>query len=119
MPPEFSAFTEFPRPTHPGSVTFVGTDGTERTEPADQLPDWLKFAAGPDGQLVPVVLVVRVSNGQGFGLRSYGPAGRLLSVTLPVPPSPPTLSEVASRTATVRQRPADVRPAGSGVSGWF
>src|SRR5262249_22292624 len=40
--------------SHPGTVTFVGIDGTERTESAAQLPDWLKFAPGADGSPVPV-----------------------------------------------------------------
>lgn len=111
---DFSPRIQATRTSHPGSVTFVGSDGTQRTEPADQLPDWLKFAPTADGQLVPVVRVVRVSNGAGFGLRSYGPDGRLVAVTLPVPAAPPPHVEVA--------RPAPKRHANesaSEVSGWF
>lgn len=106
MFPEFFARTEFPRIAHPGTVTFVGTDGAEHAEPADQIPDWLKFAPGSDGLPVPVVRVVRVSNGSGFGLRSYGPDGRLLWVTLPATAAP---VEVAPR-----------RPARElATTGWF
>src|SRR5262249_35489950 len=117
MFPEFPGRAESPRIAHPGAVTFVGADGVERTEPADQLPDWLKFAPTADGRLVPVVLVVRVSNGTGFGLRSYGPDGKLLAVTLPVPPAPPGLPEVAKHAALHRP-PAPTEPAGE-ISGWF
>lgn len=89
MYPDFTA--------HPGTVTFVARDGSARTEPADRLPEWLKFAPTADGPRVAVVRVVH----SGTGVRSYAADGRLLSVTLPVPATP-----VAE---------ARVQPAG----GWF
>ncbi len=84
---------------HPGSVTFVNPDGSETVEPADALPDWVKFARGPLGRQTPVVLVARVRGGSGFLLRSYGTDGRLLAIT-------------ASPAGT------DV-PAPEAISGWF
>lgn len=66
---------------HPGQVTVVAPDGSETVQPASTLPDWMQFARGRDGNAVPVVLIARVRTGGGFTLRSYGPDGRLLSVT--------------------------------------
>lgn len=100
-------------PAHPGLVTFVGEDAIERTEPAEALPVWLKFATAADGSLVPVVRIVRVNGERGFALRSYGPNGRLIAVTLPVPTTPPQPSELPTR---MNVRSAE--PAGA-VSGWF
>jgi hypothetical protein len=87
MFPEFTARTEFPRSTHPGTVTFVGPDGEERVEKAEHLPDWLKFAPGTDGTPVPVVKVVRLAGDRAASLRSYGVDGQLLWVGLSVPPA--------------------------------
>lgn len=72
------------RPTHPGVVTFVGTDGVERTEPADRLPEWVAYAPAADGNAVPVVRVVRLKTDHGTALRSYAADGRLLWVGLTV-----------------------------------
>lgn len=82
---------QFPRIAHPGRVTIVAPDGSETVEPADALPDWVKFAPGRDGRPVPVVMIARVRTGAGFTLRSYGPDGRLVAVATspdgtPVPP---------------------------------
>lgn len=77
---------------HPGLVTVVGPDGSETVEPAASFPDWVKFARGPHGETLPVVLIARVRTGGGFTLRSYGPDGRLLAIaTSPdgVPTRPP------------------------------
>lgn len=108
MFPEHAARPSPPRPAHPGAVTFVAADGSERAEPADQLPDWLKFAPGADGTPVPVVRVVRTA----AGLRSYGPGGLLLSVTLPA---------VAPAVPSVPAGLAARRPAREPVAatGWF
>src|SRR5207248_6520498 len=62
---------------HPGSITFIDADGTERTEPADRLPDWVKFAPGSDGRAWPVVRVARVPAAGGYSVRSFGADGRL------------------------------------------
>ena len=124
MFPEFSARTEFPRTSHPGTVTFVGTDGTQRVEPADHIPDWLKFAPGPDGTPVPVVRVVRLQTDRGYSLRSYGADGHLLWVGLTVASTPPaqTLqldqSSAVTRAPQLRQPPAP-RPLANEPSGWF
>jgi hypothetical protein len=112
MFPEFTARTEFPRNAHPGTVTFVGPDGLVREESAEQIPDWLKFAPGADGRPVPVVRVVRLSGPAGYSLRSYGADGRLLWVTLPVPPAP--LSAPSAPPVT-----AEPALATAGASGWF
>lgn len=75
--------------THPGRVTVVGPDGTETVQPADNFPDWLKFARGRDGSPVPVVLIARVRTGGGYTLRSYGADGRLLAVATSPDGTPP------------------------------
>jgi len=116
-PPSFAA-----RPNHPGTVTFVEADGTERTEPADQIPDWLKFAPGPDGAPVPVVRIARVPGTRGYNLRSFGADGKLLWVTLMVPSVPPVVTEppyttpAPARTPLRRARAA--APAAE-PTGWF
>ena len=94
-------FTEFAN--HPGTVTFVAADGSEKVERADQMPDWVKFVSDVDGRAIPVVKIARVRGDGGFNLRSYGPDGRLLSVTL---------SAVSAPTAEVASRPV-------AVGGWF
>lgn len=94
-------FTEFAN--HPGTVTFVAPDGSEKVERADQMPDWVKFVPDADGRAIPVVKIARVRSDAGFNLRSYGPDGRLLSVTL---------SAVSAPTAEVESRPAV-------AGGWF
>lgn len=94
-------FTEFVN--HPGTVTFVGPDGSEKVERADQMPDWVKFFPDADGRAIPVVKIARVRSDAGFNLRSYGPDGRLLSVTF---------SAVSAPTAGVAPRPA-------AAGGWF
>jgi hypothetical protein len=67
--------------THPGRITVVAPDGTETVQTADTLPDWLKFARGSDGHLVPVVLITRARSRTGCIFRSYGPDGRLVAIT--------------------------------------
>lgn len=101
MLPEFTVRTEFPRAAHPGVVIFVGPDGSERTELADHIPDWLKFAPGADGAPIPVVRVVRLQSESGYSLRSYGADGRLLWVGLMVPPAPSAISEQSEELPTV------------------
>ena len=81
---------------HPGQVTVVGPDGSETVEPASTLPDWVKFARGPHGEQVPVVLIARVRTTGGYTLRSYGPDGRLLAVTISHDGSPVRPPETAS-----------------------
>jgi FAD/FMN-containing dehydrogenase len=119
MFPEFTARTEFPRAAHPGTVTFVGTDGGERVERADSLPDWLKFAPTPDGRLTPVVRVVRVADAHGVCLRSYGADGRLVWVTRSVPPTPPVRLAQPAEPSSVLAAAWDRAPVTAEPTGWF
>ena len=125
MFPEFASFPQATRTTHPGTITFVGTDGLQRVERAEHIPDWLKFAHGPDGALIPVVRIVQLHNEQGYTLRSYSDEGRLLWVGLTVPSAPPADPVVTRRPAPPRQsnpdHPAawDRAPFTSGSTGWF
>ena len=84
---------------HPGQVTVIEPDGSEKVELAASLPEWVKFARGPHGDQVPVVLIARIRSGGGFTLRSYGLDGRLLAIATSPDGSP-------------------VRPP-EAVSGWF
>lgn len=104
MSPEFAARPYPPQPAHPGTVTFVGPDGRPQAEPADRLPDWVKFVAGPDGAAVPVVRVERVDAAHGHSVRSYAADGRLVGVMVPVTPAPRTAFD---------------RPAAAEPTGWF
>ena len=81
---------------HPGQVTVVGPDGAETVEPAASLPDWVKFARGPHGEALPVVLIARVRSGGGFTLRSYGADGRLLAIATSPDGSPARPPEAVS-----------------------
>jgi hypothetical protein len=81
---------------HPGQITLVAPDGSETTQSADSLPDWMKFVRNASGQSVPVVLIARVRTGYGFTLRSYGPDGRLLAVTTSPDGSPVRPPEITS-----------------------
>ena len=122
MFPEFSAPTSAARPAHPGTVTFVDTDGTERTQPADEIPDWLKFAPGADGSPVPVVRIARVPGTRGSNLRSFGADGKLLWVTLMVPSNPPVVTEPTYATPSAIHHPPRRRPAPTPAAeptGWF
>ena len=123
MFPEFTARTEFPRFAHPGTVTFVGTDGVERVELADHLPDWLKFAPGEDGDAVPVVRVVRVAGDRGYSIRSFGTDGRLLWVGLAVSaaaPMQPAQSEHPRPTPRLAHLRQTRTPAlAAEPTGWF
>src|SRR5204862_7834563 len=114
MFPEFSSAAYAPRPAHPGTVTFVEADGTERTEPADQIPDWLKFAPGADGAPVPVVRITRVPGTRGYNLRSFGADGKLLWVTLMVPSVPPVVTE-PTKSAESPTPPPTLTPSGRWV----
>lgn len=123
MFPEFAARADYARPAHPGTVTFVGTDGQERVEAAESIPEWLKFAPGPDGSPLAVVRVVRLLSDRGYSLRSYGAAGQLLWVGLTVPSGPP--AAVAEPVTTPRATPtfptprATSSPYAAASTGWF
>lgn len=98
------------RPTHPGTVTFVGPNGRYQVESADRLPEAVAFAPGPDGSAVPVVRVVHPPAGAGYGSRSYAADGRLLRVSRIAPASRP--AEPAR--PVVRERALAAEP-----TGWF
>ena len=130
MYPEFANRSTLSLIAHPGTVTFVGPDGTERVERADQLPDWLKFAPDTNGATVPVVRVVRVVEGKGYSLRSYAADGQLVWVGTSVPVASPAEVEKQSITNTTArnsgtsrqpaQRPEPRRPlARTAPTGWF
>ena len=104
MLPESAGRSDRTQTPHPGTVTFVGPDGPPRTEPADRLPDWVKFMAGPDGAAVPVVRVERVDAAHGHSVRSYAADGRLVGVMVPV--------TLAPRAVAASPRPAE-------PTGWF
>jgi hypothetical protein len=110
----FPEFTHPARPTHPGVVTFVGTDGVERAEPADRLPEWLAYAPDADGQAVPVVRVVRLKTDRNTGFRSYAADGRLLWVGLTVTAAP--TEEFVTTPRPAAPRPAAAEPV---AAGWF
>ena len=82
--------------THPGRVTVVAPDGTETVQPAETLPDWMKFARGQDGQPVPIVLIARIRSRAGYIFRSYGPDGRLVAITASPGDSPVAPPEATS-----------------------
>lgn len=111
MFPEFSTPA---RPIHPGVVTFVGTDGVERPEPADRLPEWLAYAPDADGRAVPVVRVVRVKTDRSTGIRSYAADGRLLWVGVTVAAAPADEFVTTPRPAPARATSAECAPVG-----WF
>lgn len=70
------------RASHPGEIVFVDeTAGSERTEPAANVPDEVAFAV-VDGEPIPVVRVVAVTHGDKREIRSYGADGALLATTL-------------------------------------
>jgi hypothetical protein len=101
-------------------VTFVDTDGTERHEPADRIPDWLKFAPGSDGAAVPVVRIARVPGTRGCNLRSFGADGKLLWVTLMVPSVPPVVTEPPYTTpSAIHHPPRRAAAPAAEPTGWF
>ena len=74
---------------HPGTITFVDIDGSEKVRPASEVPDsiaWVRVG----GTRVPVVRVVRTGSKQRFEIVSYGPDGAELERTVgAVPPKRP------------------------------
>jgi len=84
---------------------------------AEHVPDWLKFAPGPDGSPVAVVTVVRLLSDRGYSLRSYAADGDLLWVGLTVPTGPtPRPAAPAAPVATPRPTMWDRAPE---PTGWF
>jgi hypothetical protein len=65
---------------HPGTVEMVDGETTE-VVPAEQLPESLRWAAGPDGELRPVVRIVITAHGNEREIRQHGPDGELLRTT--------------------------------------
>jgi hypothetical protein len=88
---------------HPGSITFVDRDaGTESVQPADQVPEGIAFCRGADGERIPVVRVVRYSDGPNIRVCQHGADGGLLKSTVMVPTEPyrrNVLPRVLSTTA--------------------
>ena len=69
-------------PKHPGTITFVSDDQSERVEQASAVPESIRFAQNKDGKLTPVVKVVAVVAGDTRTIRSYAADGELLSSTV-------------------------------------
>ena len=65
---------------HPGTVEWVDGDATE-VVPVERLPESLRWAAGPDGELRPVVRIVITASGNEREIRQHGPDGELLRTT--------------------------------------
>lgn len=77
---------------HPGRVTVIAPDGTETVQSAENLPDWMKFARGRDGEAVPVILIARFRSPSGYTFRSYAADGRLVAISAgkgELPAAPP------------------------------
>ncbi len=69
------------RASHPGSITFVERNGSERIVPIEQVPDSLVFVRMGGGASAPVVRVVAAERGDSREIRCYGTDGRLLLTT--------------------------------------
>jgi hypothetical protein len=65
---------------HPGTVELV-EGGAVELVPAERLPESLRWAAGPDGELRPVVRIVITGQGNEREIRQHGPDGELLRTT--------------------------------------
>ena len=66
---------------HPGTITFVDVDGSEKVRPASEVPEtiaWVRVG----GKRVPVVRVVRTGSAQRFEIVSYGVDGAELARTI-------------------------------------
>jgi hypothetical protein len=70
-------------PEHPGTVEWVdgATGEVTEVEPAERLPESLRFAAGADGSLRPVTRIVISGAGDRREIRQHGPDGELLRTT--------------------------------------
>jgi hypothetical protein len=65
---------------HPGTIVFVDADGSERSQPASEVPDAIAWAT-VNGTRVPVVRVVRTGTSQRIEIARYGADGQVLERT--------------------------------------
>jgi hypothetical protein len=70
-------------PEHPGTVEYVdgATGEVTRTVPADEVPEQIRFAPGPDGELRPVVKITVLTVGPRREIRQFGADGEILRST--------------------------------------
>lgn len=73
-------------PKHPGTIQFVdgATQEVTQTVDAKEVPSSIRFAKNEAGELVPVVKVVAVQEGDRRIIREYGPEGQFLRSTVQV-----------------------------------
>ncbi|HZI12178.1 MAG TPA: hypothetical protein VE153_17475 [Myxococcus sp.] len=78
-------------PKHPGTITFVdgATQKVTETVDAKEVPASIRFAPNEAGELVPVVKVVALQEGDRRVIREYGPEGQFLRSTVQVRTPPP------------------------------
>jgi hypothetical protein len=67
--------------THPGTIVFVDSDGTEKVRPVAEVPESVAWATA-GGTRVPVVRVVKLEGGGRIEIVSYGPDGEELARVL-------------------------------------
>jgi hypothetical protein len=70
-------------PEHPGTVEYVdgATGEVTRTSPAEDVPEQIRYAPGPDGTLRPVVRITVLTVGPRREIRQFGADGELLRST--------------------------------------
>lgn len=70
-------------PEHPGTVEYVdGASGeVTRRVPADEVPEAIRYATGPDGEPWPVVRITVLTVGDRREIRQFGADGTLLRST--------------------------------------
>ncbi len=68
---------------HPGEIEYVDGATGEVTcrVPADDVPEQIRFAPGPDGAPRPVVRITVLTLGDRREIRQFGPEGELLRST--------------------------------------
>jgi hypothetical protein len=70
-------------PPHPGTVQYVdgATGEVTRTVPADEVPEEIRYAPGPDGSPQPVTRIEILTVGPRREIRQYGADGTILMST--------------------------------------
>jgi hypothetical protein len=70
-------------PEHPGEIEYVdgATGEVTRRAPAADVPEQIRYAPGPDGELRPVVRITVLTVGPRREIRQFGPGGELLRST--------------------------------------
>lgn len=70
-------------PEHPGTVEYVdgATGEVTRRLPAEDVPESIRYAPGPDGRPRPVVRITVLTVGPRREIRQFGADGELLRST--------------------------------------